>query len=137
MNNNKYGDDNILDVEVAPLSTRYMSLYGVNINLQRAIPFVQDGLKPVQRRILYQLYKNYRNSNKVRVSVLMGDVMKIHPHGDQGLGDTIARMCQPFTNNVPLITSLGNSGNITSGDDAAASRYLDVKMSPFLPQAKQ
>lgn len=131
MNNNKYGDDNILDVEVAPLSTRYMSLYGVNINLQRAIPFVQDGLKPVQRRILYQLYKNYRNSNKVRVSVLMGDVMKIHPHGDQGLGDTIARMCQPFTNNVPLITSLGNSGNITSGDDAAASRYLDVKMSPF------
>lgn len=131
MNNKKYGDTNIENVEVGPLATRYMKLYGVNINLQRAIPFVQDGLKPVQRRILFQLWKNYRNSPKTRVSVLMGDVMKIHPHGDQGLGDVIARMCQPFTNNIPLISSLGNSGNITSGRDAAAARYLDVKMTSF------
>ena len=131
MNNNKYGDANIPDVELGPLSMKYMCSYGVNINLQRAIPQVQDGLKPVQRRILYQLYKYYRNQAKVRVSVLMGKVMEIHPHGDQGLGDTIARMCQPFTNNIPLITSLGNSGNITSGDDAAASRYLDVKIPQF------
>lgn len=131
MNNNKYGDANIPDVEVGPLTTNYMCLFGINVNLQRAIPMVQDGLKPVQRRTLYQLYKNYRNAYKVRVSVLMGDVMKIHPHGDQGLGDTIVRMCQPFTNNIPLINALGNAGNMTSGDDAAASRYLDVKMPQF------
>lgn len=125
-----YGDLNIPDVAISPLFTNYMCLYGVNVNLQRAIPMVQDGLKPVQRRLLYQLYKHYRDS-KVRVSVAMGDLMKLHPHGDQGLGDTIARMCQPFTNNLPLITSLGNSGNVTSGDDAAAARYLDIKLPQF------
>ena len=130
MKNNQYGDNNIPDIDLGPLSERYMSIFGVNINLQRAIPQVQDGLKLVQRRIMYQLYKNYRNVAKVRVSVLMGDVMKLHPHSDIGLGDTIARMCQPFANNVPLINSLGNSGNATAGDDAAASRYLDV----FIPQ---
>ena len=130
MKHNQYGDSNIPNTELAPLSKQYMSIFGININLQRAIPQVQDGLKLVQRRIMYQLYKNYRNVPKVRVSVLMGDVMKLHPHSDMGLGDTIARMCQPFANNVPLINSLGNSGNVTAGDDAAASRYLDV----FLPQ---
>lgn len=125
-----YGDANISNVDLGPLAEKYMCLYGVNVNLQRAIPMVQDGLKPVQRRFLYQLYKFYRNT-KVRVSVAMGDLMKLHPHGDQGLGDTIARMCQPFTNNIPLITSLGNSGNVTSGDDAAAARYLDIKLPQF------
>lgn len=128
---NQYGDANIPDVELAPLAERMMCLFGININLQRAIPQIQDGLKLVQRRIMYQLYKNYRNVPKVRVSVLMGDVMKLHPHSDMGLGDTIARMCQPFANNVPLINSLGNSGNVTSGDDAAASRYLDVMIPEF------
>ena len=131
MNTNKYGDNNIPDVEIGPLASNYMCLYGVNVNLQRAIPQVQDGLKPVQRRILYQLYKQYRNAYKVRVSVLMGDVMKLHPHSDQGLGDTIARMCQPFTNNIPFINALGNAGNMTAGDDMAASRYLDVGMPQF------
>lgn len=130
MKTNQYGDSNIPNNELGPLSEKYMSIFGVNINLQRAIPQVQDGLKLVQRRIMYQLYKNYRNTAKVRVSVLMGDVMKLHPHSDMGLGDTIARMCQSFANNIPLINSLGNSGNVTAGDDAAASRYLDV----FLPQ---
>ena len=130
MKTNQYGDNNIPNNELGPLSEKYMSIFGVNINLQRAIPQVQDGLKLVQRRIMYQLYKNYRNTAKVRVSVLMGDVMKLHPHSDMGLGDTIARMCQSFANNIPLINSLGNSGNVTAGDDAAASRYLDV----FLPQ---
>lgn len=125
-----YGDANIPNVELGPLAKQYMCLYGVNVNLQRAIPMVQDGLKPVQRRLMYQLYKHYRNS-KVRVSVVMGDLLKIHPHGDQGLGDTIARMCQTFTNNVPLIESLGNAGNVTSGDDAAAPRYLDIMMPKF------
>lgn len=125
-----YGDANIPNVDLSPLSINYMCLYGINVNLQRAIPMVQDGLKPVQRRFLYQLWQQYRHT-KVRVSVAMGDLMKLHPHGDQGLGDTIARMCQPFTNNIPLITSLGNSGNVTSGDDAADARYLDIKLPKF------
>lgn len=125
-----YGDANIPDVDLGPLSEMYMCLFGVNINLQRAIPMVQDGLKPVQRRFLYQMYRFYKNT-KVRVNVIMGDLMKLHPHGDQGLGDTIARMCQPFSNNVPFIEATGNAGNVTSGDDAADPRYLDIEMPKF------
>ena len=130
MAKNKYGDENIPDVDLGPLAMRYMCLFGVNINLQRAIPMVQDGLKPVQRRFLYQMYMFHRTS-KVRVNVIMGDLMKVHPHGDQGLGDTIARMCQPFTNNIPLVEATGNAGNVTSGDDAAAPRYLDIYLPKF------
>lgn len=127
---NKYGDENIPDIDLGPLAVRYMCLFGVNINLQRAIPMVQDGLKPVQRRFLYQMYRLYRNT-KVRVNVVQGDLMKLHPHGDQGIGDTIARMCQTFTNNIPLVEALGNAGNVTSGDDAAAPRYLDIELPKF------
>ncbi len=130
MAKNKYGDENIPDIDLGPLAMRYMCLFGVNINLQRAIPMVQDGLKPVQRRFLYQMYKFYR-TNKVRVNVIMGDVMKLHPHSDMGLGDTIARMCQTFTNNIPLVEATGNAGNVTSGDDAAAPRYLDIYLPKF------
>lgn len=130
MAKNKYGDENIPDVDLGPLAMRYMCLFGVNINLQRAIPMVQDGLKPVQRRFLFQMYMFHRTS-KVRVNVIMGDLMKLHPHGDQGLGDTIARMCQPFTNNIPLVEATGNAGNVTSGDDAAAPRYLDIYLPKF------
>ena len=126
-----YGDMYIPDVELSPLMKQYMCLYGINVNLQRAIPMVQDGLKPVQRRLLYQMYKYYRNAEHARVNVVMGKLMELHPHGDQGLGDTIAHMCQPFTNNIPLIQAQGNAGNVTSGDDAAAPRYLDISLPKF------
>ena len=130
----KYGDVNIPIIDIGPLAKQYMCLYGVNVNLQRAIPMIQDGLKPVQRRMIYQLYTMYGKKH-VRVSVLMGDVMKLHPHSDQGLGDTIARMCQPFTNNIPLVESEGNSGTLAGGDDAAAARYLDITLSDFSAKA--
>ncbi len=129
-NKNQYGDDNIQNVEAAPLATKYMMLYGVNINLQRAIPQIADGIKPIQRRILYAIYKQYRDKS-VKVASAIGDVMHYSPHGDQGLGDTIARMCQTFTNNIPVIIAEGNAGNITSSDDAASPRYLDVHLSEF------
>ena len=126
-----YGDMYIPDVELSPLMKQYMCLYGINVNLQRAIPMVQDGLKPVQRRLLYQMYKYFRNADHARVNVIMGKLMELHPHGDQGLGDTIAHMCQTFTNNIPLIQAQGNAGNVTSGDDAAAPRYLDISLPKF------
>lgn len=126
-----YGDKNIPDIDIGPLAKQYMCLYGVNVNLQRAIPQIQDGLKPVQRRMLYQLYRVYGVNKHVRIAVLMGDLLKLHPHGDQGLGDTIARLCQPFSNNIPLITTEGNSGTLAGGDDAAAARYLDVTLPKF------
>jgi len=105
-------------------------LYGVNINLQRAIPQIADGIKPIQRRVLFAIWSKYKMGN-VKVASAIGDVMHYSPHGDQGLGDTIARMCQPFTNNIPIIKAEGNAGNITSSEDAAAPRYLDVSLSEF------
>ena len=129
-----YGDKNIPDIDIGPLAKQYMCLYGVNVNLQRAIPQIQDGLKPVQRRMLYQLYTIYGKKH-VRISVLMGDLLKLHPHGDQGLGDTIARLCQTFSNNIPLIETEGNAGTLAGGDDAAAARYLDITLSDFAAKA--
>lgn len=124
--------NNIPEEELGPLATKMMMLFGVNINLQRSIPMISDGLKPVVRRILYLMYKNHR-TNKVKVSVAIGELLTIHPHGDQGMGALFARMAQPFSNNLPLISTAetGNSGNATSGNDFAAPRYLDVKLSKF------
>ena len=123
-------EENLQDI--AALSEKYMMLYGVNINLQRSIPMVNDGLKPVIRRILYVMYKNYR-MNKVKVSVAMGQLLTIHPHGDQGVGGIFARMAQTFSNNIPLISTVktGNSGNAVAGNDYASPRYLDVQLSKF------
>lgn len=131
MANKHYGDAYIQDVNLGELATDYMCKFGVNINLQRAISMIQDGLKPVQRRMLYQLWKYYRNAPHTRVAVILGDLMKLHPHSDQGAGDMIARMCQTFTNNVPLIEATGNAGNVTAGNDAAAPRYLDIYITKF------
>jgi DNA gyrase subunit A len=123
-------NDNIECQEMAPLATKYMMLYGVNINLQRSIPMVGDGLKPVFRRILYAVYKNYRD-NKVTVGSAIGDTMKLHPHGNIGMKDVFAGLAQPFSNNIPLLDAIGNCGTATTGDDSAAERYWSVKLSKF------
>lgn len=128
---NFYDDDNIDYVEVAPWAESMMCQYGININLQRSIPMVSDGIKLVIRRMLYMMYMKYRNEG-VKASSLVGDVLKIHPHGDLGLGGIIAKLCQPFSNNVPLLTAPSNIGNATTGDDYAAPRYIiDVRLSEF------
>lgn len=116
--------------EMLDLATNYMALYGVNVNMARAIPFIKDGLKPIHRRILFALYK-FHGDSLVRTSVLMGDVGKLSPHGDLSLNATIAKMCQKFSNNVTYLDGHGNTGNVTTGDDFAADRYYSVKMSKF------
>lgn len=125
-------NNNVEDVELAPLATNFMMLFGVNVNLQRSIPMVLDGLKPVVRRIMYLMYKNHK-LNKVKVNEVIGELAKIHPHGDQGMGGVFARLAQTFSNNIPLLSTAetGNSGNATSGNDYASPRYLDMKMSKF------
>ena len=124
--------DNTPEVELGPLAERYMMLFGININLMRAIPFISDGLKPIGRRILYMVYKTYGTS-QFTVGSAIGDVLHLSPHGDQGLGDIFARMAQDFTNNIPLLDTRdgGNSGNATSGNDAASPRYLQMNISKF------
>ena len=116
--------------EMCDMATNYMALYGVNINMARAIPFIRDGLKPITRRLLYAAYKFY-GERWVKASVLKGDVGKFSPHGEQEMNEIMAKSCQEFSNNIPLMNGEGNTGNITSGDDYAADRYYSVKLSKF------
>ena len=126
-----YYDDNIDSIEASDVSETYMCLYGTNVNLQRSIPMINDGIKLVVRRLLYMMYLKYRNSS-VKASSLVGDVLKIHPHGDLGMGGIIARLCQTFSNNIPLLNAPSNTGNATTGGDYAAPRYIiGVELSPF------
>ena len=121
---------NLVERELFDLATDSMMLYGVNINLFRAIPQIYDGLKPIHRRILYSMWEKHRD-NLVKVATSEGEVLHYSPHGDQGLTGVYARMAQPFSNNVPLLFPDGNCGTPTSGDDYAAERYWDVKISEF------
>jgi DNA gyrase/topoisomerase IV subunit A len=117
-------------LELGPWATRAMMLYGVNVNLQRAIPSIVDGLKPIHRRIIYSIYKN-NGWNYVTVATSVGQTIHYSPHGDLGLKDTYAGLAQPFSNNIPLITAKGNCGTPVSGKDAAAARYWSVRLSDF------
>ena len=118
-------------IELSPYATRSMMLYGTNINLQRAIPSIVDGLKPVHRRLIYASLRN-QGDNFVTVQTLSGQVLKWHPHGDIGLKDVVALLAQPFNNNIPLLTASGNCGTCASGKDSAAGRYWKVKISKFV-----
>lgn len=124
-------EENVQKCELYPTAERWMSLYGTNINLQRSIPMIYDGLKPIHRRILYTLYHNYAKHAKVTVAIASGKVLELSPHGDLGLRDIFAGLAQPFSNNVPLLTAVGNCGTATTGDDAAAGRYWGVYLSDF------
>ena len=117
------------EAEVVDLAETWMCLYGINVNLQRAIPMVSDGLKPIWRRILYAIYKYYRNAREVKIATAVGDVLKFSPHGDLGLKDIFAGLAQPFSNNIPLLDAHGNCGTATAGKDAAAPRYWGVSLS--------
>lgn len=104
--------------------------YSKYIIQDRAIPDVRDGLKPVQRRILFAMYKNkntYNNSLK-KCALAVGDVMgKYHPHGDSSIYDAMVRMSQDFKYNHTLIYIKGNNGS-RDGDSAAASRYTETRL---------
>lgn len=109
-----------------------MMPYAEHVILDRALPRVEDGLKPVQRRILYSMYEQGNTPDKpTRKSArIVGDCMgRYHPHGDSSIYDAMVRMAQPFSMNVPLILGQGNFGNI-DGDSAAAMRYTEAKLSP-------
>lgn len=107
--------------------------YSKYIIQDRALPDVRDGLKPVQRRILYSMYKLGLSSNKPtkKSARIVGDVIgKYHPHGDTAVYDAMVRMSQPFKILLPLVDMQGNNGSI-DGDPAAAMRYTEARMSRF------
>src|SRR5512146_2262138 len=107
--------------------------YAMSVIVGRALPDVRDGLKPVHRRILYGMNElgNHWNRPYKKSARVSGDVMgKYHPHGDAAIYDTMVRMAQPFSLRYLLIDGQGNFGSI-DGDNAAASRYTEVRLTKF------
>jgi len=106
-----------------------MKSYSAEVIVDRALPWIQDGLKPSQRRVLFAMYdgKFWKNTKSQKV---IGDVMAIHPHGDQY--ETLVLMTDEIKNQVPLFTGHGNWGDFSSKDlPAAAQRYTEIKMSEY------
>ena len=105
--------------------------YAMSVIVSRALPDVRDGLKPVHRRILYDMYEAnllYENDFK-KSAATVGDVLgKYHPHGDSSVYDAMVRLAQDFSLRYPLVQGKGNFGSI-DGDPAAAYRYTEAKMS--------
>jgi DNA gyrase subunit A len=104
--------------------------YAMSVIVSRALPDVRDGLKPVQRRIIYSMDESgYTHDKPYRKSArIVGDVMgKYHPHGDQAIYDALVRMAQSFAMRLPLIDGQGNFGSM-DGDRAAAMRYTEARM---------
>jgi topoisomerase-4 subunit A len=100
--------------------------YASYVILERAVPHINDGLKPVQRRILHSL-KELDDGRYNKVANLVGHTMQYHPHGDASIGDALVQLGQKEL----LIDMQGNWGNILTGDRAAASRYIEARLSKF------
>ena len=124
-------------VASAPLhelaNSRYLS-YALSVITSRALPDIRDGLKPVQRRILYSMFASlrlYPDARYRKSATIVGDTMgKYHPHGDSAIYDAMARMAQPFALRDPLVDGHGNFGSI-DGDRPAAMRYTEAKLLPL------
>ncbi len=111
------------------MHTAYLQ-YSLSVNVGRAIPDVRDGLKPVNRRILYAMRQLglSKSHATVKCARVVGEVMgKYHPHGDVAIYDALVRLAQDFSMRNPLVEGQGNFGNI-DGDPAAASRYTECRM---------
>jgi DNA gyrase subunit A len=104
--------------------------YAMSVIVARALPEIRDGLKPVQRRILYAMYKMgiMPGSGYKKVARISGETMgKYHPHGDASINDALVRMAQDFNMRYPIIDGQGNFGSI-DGDSAAAARYIEARL---------
>ncbi|MFW6085933.1 MAG: DNA gyrase/topoisomerase IV subunit A [Myxococcota bacterium] len=123
-----------VDASLADETRRRYLNYALSVITSRALPDVRDGLKPVQRRILYTMQNelHLRHDGKYRKSAaVVGDVMgKFHPHGDVALYEALVRMAQPFTMRAPLVDGRGNFGS-PDGDSPAAMRYTECKLTPL------
>src|SRR5215469_17127997 len=111
------------------MQTSYME-YAMSVIISRALPEVRDGLKPVQRRILYAMNGAGATSGSRyrKCAAFVGDVLKLyHPHGDTAVYDALVRMAQPFSLRYPLIDGQGNFGSV-DGDPPAAMRYTEARM---------
>ncbi len=130
-------DSRIIRTEYSDLMQKSFIDYAMSVIVARALPDVRDGLKPVQRRVLYDMYelgikydKPYRKSARI-----VGDTMgKYHPHGDSSIYDALVVMAQDFKKGMALIDGHGNFGNI-EGDGAAAMRYTEARLQKLTQEA--
>ena len=122
--------------EVSSLSelaqTRYLN-YALSVITSRALPDVRDGMKPVQRRILYTMWRQrlFADAKHRKCATVVGEVMgNLHPHGDSSIYEALVRMAQSFALRVPLVEGSGNFGSL-DGDPAAAMRYTECRLAPL------
>ncbi len=121
--NNQAGDHH------GQVSTMYESWfldYASYVILERAVPYMDDGVKPVQRRVMHAMWE-LEDGRYNKVANIIGHTMKYHPHGDVSIGDALVQMGQKNL----LIDTQGNWGNIYTGDSAAAARYIEARLSKF------
>ena len=123
--------EKIVDIDVEEEMQGAFLEYAYSVIYSRALPDARDGLKPVQRRILYGMSELGLRPDRAHVksSRIVGEVMgKYHPHGDSAIYDALVRMAQPFSLRLPLIDGHGNFGSLDDGP--AASRYTEARLAP-------
>ncbi|MBA5220883.1 DNA gyrase/topoisomerase IV subunit A [Streptomyces griseoaurantiacus] len=124
-------EERILDIDVVDEMQGSFLEYAYSVIYSRALPDARDGLKPVHRRIVYQMNEMGLRPDRgyVKCARVVGEVMgKLHPHGDASIYDALVRMAQPFSMRVPLVDGHGNFGSLGNDDPPAAMRYTECRM---------
>src|SRR5215475_1794152 len=123
-------EENILDIDVAEEMRGSYLEYAYSVIYQRALPDARDGLKPVQRRILFQMNQMGLRPDRghVKSARVVGEVMgRLHPHGDSAIYDALVRLAQPWAMRLPLVDGHGNFGSLGGDDSPAAMRYTECR----------
>ena len=131
LDNRFFNHGNMKEVNISSEMREDFLSYSMSVIIDRALPDVRDGMKPVHRRVLWAMYDAGFLPDKphVKSANIVGEVMgKYHPHGDTAIYDTMVRMAQPFSYRYPLVDGHGNFGSL-DGDGAAAMRYTEARMS--------
>ena len=123
--------EKIIDIDVSEEMRGSFLEYAYSVIYQRALPDARDGMKPVQRRILYQMNEMGLRPDRghVKCARVVGEVMgRLHPHGDSAIYDALVRLSQPFAMRVPLVDGHGNFGSLGGDDAPAAMRYTEARL---------
>ncbi|MBB1243193.1 DNA topoisomerase IV subunit A [Streptomyces durbertensis] len=126
-------EERILDIDVVDEMQGSFLEYAYSVIYSRALPDARDGMKPVHRRILYQMHEMGLRPERAHVKCarVVGEVMgKLHPHGDSAIYDALVRMAQPFSMRLPLVDGHGNFGSLGNDDPPAAMRYTECRTAP-------
>ncbi|MBQ1787443.1 MAG: hypothetical protein II004_00775 [Erysipelotrichaceae bacterium] len=131
LDNRFFNHGNMKEVNISSEMREDFLSYSMSVIIDRALPDVRDGMKPVHRRVLWAMYDAgfLPDKQHVKSANIVGEVMgKYHPHGDTAIYETMVRMAQPFSYRYPLVDGHGNFGSL-DGDGAAAMRYTEARMS--------